>query len=218
MSPTFFVSGPQLPTLCRGSWARCCPWTVSGLQVPQRTFTLSSELAATLKPGAHSSCHSCRHTPASSMLTFPLWAFLLCFSLCLPAIPLQPLQSLASLGDRQAEEERGQRLLILRLDSRMTRRVRVLGRVGGGGAQKVDFEAEKVPRTKSKPELQKGVGGLSGGRGRVVWAGLGQLPVGSWAGCQACADRSGGDCGLNVTSRTLMCSSNRYWLPHLQPW
>lgn len=49
------------------------------------------------------------------------------------------------------------------------------------GAWIVDFGAMNVPGTKLKPELQKGVGGLLGGRGRVVWEGLGQLPVGLWA-------------------------------------
>lgn len=64
---------------------KCLAWPT------QDFYTLSFESAAIFKPVAHSSRHSCCHTPASSMLTFLLWAFILHFG-----IPLQPLQSLVS--------------------------------------------------------------------------------------------------------------------------
>lgn len=43
----------------------------------------------------------------------------------------------------------------------------------------MDFEAVNVPGTKLKLELQKGVGGLSGRPGHVVWEGLGAAPGGA---------------------------------------
>lgn len=63
--------------------------------------------------------------------------------------------------------------------------IQMLRTQGGDGTWIVNFEAVKVG-TKLKPERQKGVGGLSGGRGSVVWEGLGPAPWGPWAGCQAC--------------------------------
>lgn len=50
--------------------------------------------------------------------------------------------------------------------------IQTLRTQGGDGTWIVNFEAVKVG-TKLKPERQKGVGGLSGGRGSVVWEGLG---------------------------------------------
>lgn len=83
----FLVAGSQLPTVCRGAWTSSQTWTVSGLHVPCFAYTvflhsflriscpylnqLPTVLAIPYCP-----------TPASWMFAFPLWAFLLCFSIC----------------------------------------------------------------------------------------------------------------------------------------
>lgn len=54
-----------------------------------------------------------------------------------------------------------------------------------------------------------GGGGWGGGVGRAR-AGVGQLPVGPWAGCQACPNKSGRDYGLGLTPRAMMGHSNRH--------
>lgn len=134
---------PQLPALCRRAWATCCAWTVSGLQAPclatQDPYTLSFELAAIFKTLAHSPCHSCCHTPAASMLTFPVWAFLLCFSVCGPPPPRNSSAATAVsgfLGDRQAEEKRGQRWSYTGWIPEWQEELRVRGKEKGGWCPK----------------------------------------------------------------------------------